>query len=101
MNELSRFEFIAAMRGLPTSSVLLVINGWLARGDGVAVYRNNDLGHPDIGHMKFLSFGSPEAQLEVGDPPEQLPDMGHEINWRYRLHGVYRGEPINATEWIT
>jgi hypothetical protein len=71
-----------------------VVNRWLARGDGVAVYKNVDLGHPEIGHEQFVSFGSPEAQLETNDPPQRLPDIGNQINWRYSLQGTYRGEPL-------
>jgi hypothetical protein len=67
-----------------------IVGRWLARGDGIAVYRNEDLGHPEIGHLQFLSFGSHEAQLETDTPPERLPDIGSRINWRYRLAGTYR-----------
>ena len=69
-----------------------VVNRWLQRGDGIAVYENHDLGHPELGHRQFVSFGSPAAQLETDTPPEGLPDIGGRINWRYRLVGVYRGE---------
>lgn len=67
------------------------IQRWLARGDGIAVYRNAELGHRDLGHAQFVSFGSPAAQLETDTPPQRLPDIGHAINWRYQLDGVYRG----------
>lgn len=40
------------------------INRWLERGDGVAVYQNEDLGHPELGKRQFVSFGSRNAQLE-------------------------------------
>lgn len=70
------------------------VNRWLARGDGVAVYQNVDLGHPQIGHRQFASFGSPVALFETAEPPVQLPDVGDQINWRYRLEGTYRGEPL-------
>ena len=71
-----------------------MINRWLARGDGAAVYTNEDLGHRDAGEIQIVSYGSPEAQLEIPDPPTQLPDIGHRINWRYRLSGVYRGAEV-------
>jgi hypothetical protein len=70
------------------------VNKWLARGDGVAVYQNQDLSHPEIGHRQYLSYGSPEAQLEVDEPPERMPDIGQAINWRYTLVGKHRGEPL-------
>jgi hypothetical protein len=76
------------------------LNGWLARGDGVAVYENHDLGHQDLGDVKIASFGSPAAMLEdtnhSPNPPQRLPDglpAGH-INWRYTLVGTYRGAPL-------
>jgi hypothetical protein len=69
-----------------------MIDDWITRGDGCAIYRNEDLGHPEQGHLKFVSFGGPEAQLEVPEPPKQMPDIGDEINWRYQLLDTYEGE---------
>ena len=66
---------------------------WLHRGDGIAVYENAELGHPEGGHKQFVSFGSSAAQLEVDEPPARLPDIGSKINWRYRLVGTHRGVP--------
>lgn len=78
-------------------------NAWLARGDGIAVYRNEDLGSGDVGSIKFMSFGSAEAQFVV--PPEQLPDFPSEINWRFRLHGVYRSTTLLTApavhDWVS
>lgn len=68
------------------------VNNWLARGDGLAVYENSELGHPELGHKQFVSFGSRAAMLEVPEPPTTLPDIGDSINWRYQLVGTYRGE---------
>lgn len=67
---------------------------WWDRGDGTAVYENQDLGHHDLGHKVCMSYGSWAAQLESETPPERLPDglMPHitgGINWRYQLLGVY------------
>lgn len=70
------------------------VNAWLARGDGIAVYENADLGHRELGHRQYLSYGSPAAQLEVETPPTRLPDIGGRINWRYQLVGVHRGTPL-------
>lgn len=71
-----------------------LIDTWLDRGDGVAVYRNEDLSdHVWLGHMKFVSYGSERSQLEVDEPPKTLPDIGGDINWRYQLMGTYRGKP--------
>lgn len=79
------------------------------RGDGVAVYVNSDLGHPDIGQWQVVSYGNSEAQLETryeeartlplpqtttsfvhGNDivPKTLPDIGGRINWRYSLEAV-------------
>lgn len=62
---------------------------WTDRGDGVAVYENQELGHPELGHRVAVSYGSPAAQIE-GDLPTTLPDglmkdITGGINWRYGL----------------
>jgi hypothetical protein len=79
------------VRELIDPAHLPTVNRWLTRGDGVAIYRNHDLGSRDVGHVKATSYGSPAAQLETDTPPQTLPDIGHSINWRYQLEGVYRG----------
>lgn len=71
-------------------------NRWLDRGDGLAIYENHDLGHPELGHIKIVSYGSQTALLETGTPPERLPDIGVDINWRYQLIGTYRGPVLPA-----
>lgn len=80
-----------------TRDAMRLVDQWIARGDGCAVYRNEDLGHPDMGRLKFVSFGSPSAQLvteypgiPAREPPDRLPDIGTEINWRFVLIGTYR-----------
>lgn len=70
------------------------INLWLARGDGVAVYENMDLGHRELGQRQFVSFGSAAAQIESYAPPEKLPDIGNRINYRYYLVGVFQGPSL-------
>lgn len=77
-------------------------NEWLARGDGIAVYVNSDLGSAEVGHRQFCSFGSKEAQFMA--PPTQLPDFNGAVNWRYQLEGTYRGpqlEPPATHSWAT
>ena len=54
------------------------------------MYENAEIGHPNSGHLKALSFGSPQAQLEVDSPPERMPDVGRDINWRYMLKATCR-----------
>ncbi|HET7110255.1 MAG TPA: hypothetical protein VFI41_05250 [Gemmatimonadales bacterium] len=75
-------------------NVRVRVNQWLARGDGVAVYENVELGHPDAGHRQYVSYGSPEAQIPDAFPPSRMPDIGGSINWRYALVGAYRGEAL-------
>lgn len=79
--------------------VRAMVNRWLARGDGAAVYQNHLLGHPELGHIKIVSYGSPAAQLEVGqeDLPDRLPDglPAGAINWRYSLVGTYHGGQLD------
>lgn len=90
-------DYLALLAELPAQEVNRLIPMWLERGDGVAVYQNVDLGHPDLGDVVPTSYGSSEAQLE-GDPPWRLPDglRGGQINWRYTLQGVFGG-PADAT----
>jgi hypothetical protein len=47
-------------------------------------YQNHDLGHPGLGHLKFLRCGE---GCTFGEPPRRLPDTPSEINWRYFLVG--------------
>ena len=72
---------------------MVLIRNWLARGDGAAIYTNHDLSSPNVGEPRIVSYGSPAAQLEVLEPPEQLPDgiPAGAINWRFRLEAVCGG----------
>jgi hypothetical protein len=72
---------------------LAVIGRWLARGDGAAIYTNHDLGSHNVGEPRIVSYGSPAAQLEVAEPPKQLPDgiPSGAINWRFQLDAVCGG----------
>jgi hypothetical protein len=73
-----------------------VLNQTLERGDKVAVYQNRVLGHPELGHRLYLSYGSPSSQLGTCEPPEKMPDIGGRIGWRYRLQGVVTHGPVQA-----
>jgi hypothetical protein len=73
-----------------------LVNRWLKRGDGIAVYENVDLGSLNAGHRQFVSFGGWAAQLSVPEPPQRLPDIGNAVNWRYRLVGVYKGPELST-----
>jgi hypothetical protein len=76
-----------------TPKVMAMVDGWLKRGDGAAIYRNSDLGHRDVGLPRIVSYGSPTAQLEVTDPPTTLPDgiPAGAINYRFQLEAVCGG----------
>lgn len=76
-------------------------NRIISRGDGIAVYENAEIGHPEAGHRKYVSYGgTPEAQLAGFTPPQRLPDFPSEINWRYQLAGMCR-EPVPAPPPVT
>jgi hypothetical protein len=78
-----------------TDQAIALVRAWFARDDGAALYRNVDLGHPEVGHTKVVSWGSLAAQIETDvrgetTPPKTLPDIGNDINWRYQLVAFYR-----------
>jgi hypothetical protein len=93
VKQFTESEFAAYVEGQyedQAPAVLAQVGRWLERGDGAAVYENHDLGHPDLGMPKIVSYGSSQAMLEVSEPPERLPDIGGSINWRFVLVGTYR-----------
>lgn len=68
------------------------IEVWLDRGDTALIYQNEDLGHPELGALQIVSYGSDEAQLPAASflqPPQSLPDIGPAINWRFCLSGGF------------
>jgi hypothetical protein len=73
-----------------------IVNRWLERGDGIAVYENVALDSANAGHKQFLSYGSPAAQFETPEPPQRLLDIGSAINWKYQLVGTYKGAPLTG-----
>jgi hypothetical protein len=83
--------YVAEGYGVTAESVMGTVARWLARGDGVAIYENADLSSPDLGVRQMVSYGSESAQLEDAVPPERMPDIGANINWRFRLVGIYGG----------
>lgn len=86
-------ELIADFYADKAGEVYAKVNTWLDRGDGIAVYRNEEIGHREAGDIRLVSWGSDAAHWHF--PPngdERLPDgVGGGINWRYRLAGTYRG----------
>ncbi len=84
-------EYVTRQYGTDDApGILQQVGRWLARGDGAAVYENQDLSHPDLGECRIASYGSPAAQLETDRPPQRLPDIGGLIGWHYILAGTYR-----------
>lgn len=51
-----------------------------------AAYQNHDLGHRQLGHLRFLAVGPQNTVKEV--PKPRLPDFPAEINWRYQFVGL-------------
>jgi hypothetical protein len=48
-----------------------LVEGWLAPGKRVAIFRNHDLGHHDLGRLKFVPFtGQPPARSFEGTNDE-------------------------------
>lgn len=92
--------YIARQYGWQAPAAVMKANTWLARGDGVAVYENEDMGSQGVGECKLVSYGSTTAQLETPEPPVRLPDIGGTINWRYQLHGTYEGPVMPMPELV-
>lgn len=96
------------------SAIKVLVERAHERGDGVAVYVNNDLGHRDLGQWQVVSYGGPEAQLEtrgfeklrtgshfehgVDFLPLVLPDIGGVINWRFHLEIIVPSPANTAPE---
>lgn len=55
------------------------------QGGNWAAYCNMDLGHPDLGHLKFIKWGEDCTLAEA--PKPKLPDFPNTINWRYQYVG--------------
>jgi hypothetical protein len=56
---------------------------WAASGRHVAIYRNQELGHPELGHPRLFPY-------EGETYGQRLPDTASQVNWRYSLEWVYR-----------
>jgi hypothetical protein len=55
------------------------------RGDEWYAYKNMDLGHSQLGHLKFLQVG---VTRTFKAPPARMPDgPDGSIGWRYILLG--------------
>lgn len=49
-----------------------------------AVYQNHDIGHRDVGHIRYLAIG-PNNSLQ--EAPSKMPDTKGIIGWRYIFIG--------------
>jgi len=49
-----------------------------------AAYQNQDIAHPQCGHLQFLAIGRRNTLKEA---PSRMPDIGKEVNWRYVFVG--------------
>jgi hypothetical protein len=59
-------------------------------------YQNQDLGHRDLGHLKFLAVG-PGCTFK--EAPKRYPDTPDAINWRYLLHGEVNLKTGEIAPW--
>lgn len=88
------FKSLLAREGF-SESAFESAQRWIERGDQALLYRNEDLSSRDLGLLKIVSYGSIMAQIEAEQhpvPPVTLPDIGGDINWRYQLFAIYRGQ---------
>lgn len=79
--------------GEPSRGIETALLRKLAEGKGIALYRNEELGHPMSGDVVAFTYGHPDAQFETAEPPGVCPDglmpeRTGGINWRYRLIGT-------------
>lgn len=67
-------------------SIVPKLEKWLEKGNRIAVYRNVDLSHPEVGRLAFMEVGKTATYKEA---PERMPDNPViPIAWRYRLQQV-------------
>lgn len=50
-----------------------------------AAYQNRDIGHGNLGHLRFIAVGPQNTIKEA--PRGRLPDFPDELNWRYIFVG--------------
>lgn len=63
---------------------------WLDRGDIILIFTNEDLGHPDVGHVMTMPW---YADLDEYPLPAHGPDtVVTGLGWRYRLTHIITQE---------
>jgi len=87
------FEYVLEQYGDQALDAKNLIERWLSRGDGAAIYTNHDLGSSTVGEPRIVSYGSRNANLEGRVPPVRLPDglPAGAVNWRFQLDAVCGG----------
>lgn len=64
------------------------------RGGSWAAYRNEDLGHPEVGRVVCIAFGPGRTFAE---PPPKAPDSpAWGFGWRYALKASMTAEDLKA-----
>lgn len=66
----------------PDKAALLLMR---ERGGQWAAYENHDLGHSELGHLRFLQIGVGRTFKEA---PKTYPDTRETIGWRYVYIGM-------------
>jgi hypothetical protein len=81
----------------PSVFLRFPVTRWLARGDAIGVFRNADLGHPDIGRAVFIPIAPNEREkLPIGKA--RAPDGAHGLGWRFLLESVR--ETIDGFDFV-
>jgi len=63
---------------------------WIDKGSAVAVYKNVDLGHPELGRVAFMRVG---GKATIKTAPQRMPDSKKiPIAFRYYLQKVIRSK---------
>lgn len=91
--EMNRADFLLLADDEIKDSLGALLDRAHKRGDGVAAYENKAMNSHTLGHIKFVSYGSPEAQIP-GTPTTRMPDIGKDINHRYVLIGLCPPPPV-------
>ncbi len=64
------------------------MEGWLARGDSIGVFRNHDLSHSCVGRSVFLPL-TPDECEHVAIGQTRAPDSSsYGLGWRYLLDAI-------------
>lgn len=90
MKKLTRDELFDLLEANAAAQV----EEWLDGGDGVVVYRNSDLGHPQLGHVVTMVMGPSRTVKTPETVPPRLPDGSWGFGWRYTPYGYFLGGKV-------